>query len=177
MAEIVKANDMSHEKDMFDLRVEEMKLRAELPNPPHCCGNFPQQDEKKWKQFPGLPIPWQMKLEGNLFPNADGKPPQNGNTLAEDAVGSDNANPARNPGLSSAKQTQSCRWTSVHADWCQEDQRQDEFLKELKESQLELCFDPKAIKMVPVQLRPGSPEVEARVSCQRPLRTSLQQCS
>uniref|UniRef100_A0ACB8FFK6 Uncharacterized protein n=1 Tax=Sphaerodactylus townsendi TaxID=933632 RepID=A0ACB8FFK6_9SAUR len=47
---------------------------------------------------------------------------------------------------------------SVHADWCQEDQRQDEFLKERKET-AELA-DPKAIKVVPVQCQ-AVPEVEA----------------
>uniref|UniRef100_A0ACB8G2L4 Uncharacterized protein n=1 Tax=Sphaerodactylus townsendi TaxID=933632 RepID=A0ACB8G2L4_9SAUR len=47
----------------------------------------------------------------------------------------------------------------VHADWCQEDQRQDEFLKERKET-AELA-DPKAIKVVPVQCQ-AVPEVEAK---------------
>uniref|UniRef100_A0ACB8G4S0 Uncharacterized protein n=1 Tax=Sphaerodactylus townsendi TaxID=933632 RepID=A0ACB8G4S0_9SAUR len=42
------------------------------------------------------------------------------------------------------------------ADWCQEDQRQDEFLKERKET-AELA-DPKAIKVVPVQCQ-AVPEV------------------
>uniref|UniRef100_A0ACB8FCC4 Uncharacterized protein n=1 Tax=Sphaerodactylus townsendi TaxID=933632 RepID=A0ACB8FCC4_9SAUR len=44
----------------------------------------------------------------------------------------------------------------VHADWCQKDQRQDEFLKELTAE----FADPRATKMVPVQCQ-AVPEVEA----------------
>uniref|UniRef100_A0ACB8EGX7 Uncharacterized protein n=1 Tax=Sphaerodactylus townsendi TaxID=933632 RepID=A0ACB8EGX7_9SAUR len=47
----------------------------------------------------------------------------------------------------------------VHADWCQEDQRQDEFLKELAEV-AELA-DPKAIKVFQFQCQ-AVPEVEAK---------------
>uniref|UniRef100_A0ACB8F5I2 Uncharacterized protein n=1 Tax=Sphaerodactylus townsendi TaxID=933632 RepID=A0ACB8F5I2_9SAUR len=141
--------NMSHKKDMFDLRVREMKLRAELPIPT-LLWNFPHQ-MRKWKQFPGFAsVP--DKLEGNLFPNADGKPSE---WHPEDAVGSDNANPAR----LSLQQTQSCRWTVFMLTGAKEDQRQDEFLKERKET-AELA-DPKAIKMVPVQCQ-AVPEVEAK---------------
>uniref|UniRef100_A0ACB8FNS8 Uncharacterized protein n=1 Tax=Sphaerodactylus townsendi TaxID=933632 RepID=A0ACB8FNS8_9SAUR len=148
---------MSHEKDMFDLRVREMKLRAELPIPT-LLWNFPQQ-MRKWKQFPGLPvyqINWREIFSQMLMGN-----PQNG--TPEDAVGSDNANPAR----LSLQQFQSCRWMVFMLDWCQEDQRQDEFLKERKET-AELA-DPKAIKVVPVQCQ-AVPEVEAK-SVANALRT------
>uniref|UniRef100_A0ACB8GD47 Uncharacterized protein n=1 Tax=Sphaerodactylus townsendi TaxID=933632 RepID=A0ACB8GD47_9SAUR len=92
--------------------------------------------------------------------------PQNGNP--EDAVGSDNANPAR----LSLQQIQSCRWIgSVHADWCQEDQRQDEFLKELTET-AELADPSKATKVVPVQCQ-AVPEWEAVANASH----ALQQCS
>uniref|UniRef100_A0ACB8G457 Uncharacterized protein n=1 Tax=Sphaerodactylus townsendi TaxID=933632 RepID=A0ACB8G457_9SAUR len=115
------------------------------------------------------------ELEGNLFPNADGKPSE---WHPEDAVGSDNANPARcalptlrSPGGAEnsltpdfVNQAESAadpelQMDGVYADWCQKDPRQDEFLKELKET-AELA-DPKAIKVVPVQCQ-AVPEVEAK---------------
>uniref|UniRef100_A0ACB8EGS4 Uncharacterized protein n=1 Tax=Sphaerodactylus townsendi TaxID=933632 RepID=A0ACB8EGS4_9SAUR len=80
--------NMSHEKDMFDLRVREMKLRAELPIP-HTVVEFPSADEKMETVSRVASVP--DELEGNLFPNADGKPSE---WHPEDAVGSDNANPA-----------------------------------------------------------------------------------
>uniref|UniRef100_A0ACB8FIC0 Uncharacterized protein n=1 Tax=Sphaerodactylus townsendi TaxID=933632 RepID=A0ACB8FIC0_9SAUR len=49
----------------------------------------------------------------------------------------------------------------VHADWCQEDQRQDEFLKELTET-AEFA-DPRATKVVPVQCQ-AVPEVKAKMT-------------
>uniref|UniRef100_A0ACB8E901 Uncharacterized protein n=1 Tax=Sphaerodactylus townsendi TaxID=933632 RepID=A0ACB8E901_9SAUR len=80
--------NMSHEKDMFDLRVREMKLRAELPIP-HTVVEFPSADEKMETVSRVASVP--DELEGNLFPNADGNPSE---WHPEDAVGSDNANPA-----------------------------------------------------------------------------------
>uniref|UniRef100_A0ACB8G1U8 Uncharacterized protein n=1 Tax=Sphaerodactylus townsendi TaxID=933632 RepID=A0ACB8G1U8_9SAUR len=65
----------------------------------------------------------------------------------------------------SLQQTQSCRWTVFMLTGAKEDQRQDEFLKERKET-AELA-DPKATKVVPVQCQ-AVPEVGGVSCCATP---------